>query len=200
MQFDEQEIDEEYRKYLYELANTHSNEYVHDILRKLDENAANNIHPNNLKRVIRAIEYSKYLNKTKSEHMKSEQERIKEINNNYEFKVYGIDIKRELLYSRIDKRVDQMISDGIVSEAKMVYNKKLNKDITCMQTIGYKEFFGYFENTQTIEECIEVLKKETRRYAKRQMTWFKKMPQIKWLDGLKTKEELCVEILENINE
>jgi tRNA dimethylallyltransferase len=91
-----------------------------------------------------------------------------------------------------------MIKDGILDEARKVYDMKLPQDNTCMQAIGYKEFFPYFEGTCTLEECIETLKKETRHYAKRQMTWFNNKLDCIKLDGSKTKDELVDEIISKI--
>ena len=113
--------------------------------------------------------------------------------------MFCIEHEREYLYSRINLRVDLMLKDVIIEEAKKVYEMKLPQDNTCMQAIGYKEFFPYFEGNATLEECVETLKKETRRYAKRQMTWFNnKLNTIK-LVGSKPKDELVEEILRYIN-
>lgn len=200
MQFEEKEVDEEYRKELTQLAKENSNEYVHDILRSLDKEASEKIHPNNLKRVIRAIEYAKFLSKNKSQHMEDENKRIDLKDQKYRFEIFQINVERDLLYERINYRVDEMIKGGLLDEAKMVYDKKLPKDLTCMQAIGYKEFFDYFENNKTLAECVDKLKQETRRYAKRQITWFKNMLKVNMLDATKTKDELCIEILEKLDE
>ncbi len=199
MNFSEEEIDEDYRKELENIALENGNEYLHRILEDIDPDTAKEIHMNNVKRVIRAIEIAKKTDKLKSVHMKDEKERIENEESKYEFLVFCIEQEREYLYNRINLRVDLMIDDGIVEEARKVYDMKLPKDNTCMQAIGYKEFFPYFEGTSTLEECIETLKKETRHYAKRQMTWFNnKLNTIK-LDGSKPKNELVDEILEYIN-
>lgn len=199
MSFPEQEINIEYRNSLYELAKLKSNKAVYEILEKLDPKAALNIHPNNLKRVIRAIEYAKFSQENKSEYIESEKERIeKKENIPYNFYVFGIKFDREKLYDRINYRVDKMIERGLIKEAKFVYDKKLPESSTCMQSIGYKEFFDYFENKKTLEECIEQLKKNTRRYAKRQITWFSHMDNITWLNAFDTKEKICNEILEKV--
>ena len=183
MSFDEEMINQEYRDYLYALANLKSNQYVYELLKNIDEKSAKEIHPNNLKRVIRAIEIAKNSNKLKSEHIKEEKERIKNEQSEYDFLVFYIDFDRETLYERINKRVDIMIKEGLLDEAKEVYNMKLSSDCTCMQSIGYKEFFPYFEGKLSLEAAIEKLKKDTRKYAKRQETWFKNKLDIIKIDG-----------------
>ncbi len=198
MSFDEEEIDLEYRNYLYNLAETNSNEYLHDMLKKIDEKSAKEIHPNNLKRVIRALEIAKNSGKLKSEHMQEEKERIKKENIPYNFLVFYIDFARNILYERINERVDIMLNQGLLKEAKMIYDKNLKKDSTCMQAIGYKEFFPYFENKVTIEEAVEKLKQETRKYAKRQETWFKNKLDIIKIDGQIDRKEQVNVILDYI--
>lgn len=199
MNFEEQKVDLEYREKLYELASRYGNEYVYNILKNLDYESALSIHPNNLKRVIRAIEYAKLYDKNKSEHMREEKNKSSE-NEPYDFYIFGIDVERDVLYDRINKRIDLMIEQGLVKEAKYVYNQKLPKESTCMQAIGYKEFFEYFENTKTLDECIEKLKINTRHYAKRQYTWFKNMLDVKWIDFNLSDTQKCDKILERLNE
>lgn len=182
MQFDKQDIDEEYRNELYELAKQKSNEYVHSILEEIDEESAKQIHPNNLKRVVRAIEIAKNSNKLKSLHMIEENERINSENKKYEFKIYALNFTREKLYERINFRVDEMVKDGLIDEAKKVYDMNLPSNVTCMQAIGYKEIFPYFDGIKNLEECIDKLKNETRKYAKRQLTWFNNKLDVNWLN------------------
>lgn len=199
MNFTEEDVDIEYRKYLEKLAQEKTNEYVYNMLKEIDPKSAETIHPNNLKRVIRALEIARNSDKIKSIHMEEEKERIKKEDSKYEFIVYYIDHDRDYLYERINKRVDIMIEDGVVDEALKVYNMNLDKDNTCMQAIGYKEFFPYFKGEDTLENCILKLKQETRRYAKRQMTWFKNKLNIIYLDGKKGTNELTNEIIESQN-
>lgn len=198
MTFEEEKIDEEYRNYLYELAKTKSNEYVHDMLKSIDPESALIIHPNNLKRVIRALEIAKNSKILKSEHMENEVNRIKNQDIPYNFLVFYIDFAREKLQQRINQRVDAMLNEGILEEAKLVYNKKLPQKCTCMQAIGYKEFFPYFENKITLEEAVEKLKLETRKYAKRQETWFKNKLDIIKLDGNLENKEQVIKIVNYI--
>lgn len=198
MNFENEETDTEYRKELENIAKEKGNEYLYSILESIDPESAKKIHMNNVKRVIRAIEMSKNV-KLKSIHMKEEKERIEKEKSKYEFFVFCIEQDREYLYNRINLRVDLMVKDGIVEEAKKVYDMKLPKDNTCMQAIGYKEIFPYFEGNLTLEEAIENLKKETRHYAKRQMTWFNNKLKCIKLDGSKSKDELVNEILRYTN-
>ena len=197
MNFTEEETDTALRQELEQIAKEKGNEYLHNMLRELDPKSAQEIHMNNVKRVIRAIEMAKNVG-LKSEHMEAEKTRIANEKAPYEFVVFCIEQEREYLYSRINLRVDLMIKDGILDEAKKVYDMKLPSNNTCMQAIGYKEFFPYFEGTATLEECIETLKKETRHYAKRQMTWFNNKLDCIKLDGSKPKDELVDEIISKI--
>lgn len=173
MNFTDEDIDYNYREYLENLAKENSNEYVHNILKQIDPESAKLIHPNNLKRVIRAIEIAKSSDELKSVHMEKENKRKLLQEPKYDFRLFCIDFDREKLYERINLRIDLMLKEGILDEAKMVYDMKLDKNSTCMQAIGYKEFFPYFKEEKSLEECSEKLKKDTRNYAKRQMTWFK---------------------------
>lgn len=198
MNFEDEKIDIEYRKELENIAKEKGNEYLHSILENVDPESAKSIHMNNVKRVIRAIEMAKN-NNLKSIHMEEEKERIKKEESKYKFFVFCIEQDREYLYNRINLRVDLMVKDGILEEARKVYDMKLPKDNTCMQAIGYKEFFPYFERKITLDEAIEELKKETRRYAKRQMTWFNNKLDCIKLDGSKSKDELVDEILRCVN-
>lgn len=197
MNFDEEETDTKLRKELQNIANKNGNEFLHNMLKEIDPESAASIHMNNVKRVIRAIEMAKNA-KLKSVHMNEEKERLKQEKSIYNFSVFCIEQDREYLYNRINLRVDLMVKDGILEEARKVYDMNLPKDNTCMQAIGYKEFFPYFDGKITLDEAIDNLKKETRHYAKRQMTWFNNKLDCIKLDGSKSKDELVDEILRNI--
>ena len=197
MNFTEEDVDYNYRKELENIAKEKGNDYLHSMLEKIDPQTAKQIHKNNVKRVIRAIEMAKNV-KLKSIHMSEEKERIKNEKNKYDFLVFCIEQEREYLYNRINLRVELMLKDGILDEAKKVYDMKLPEDNTCMQAIGYKEFFPYFEGKISLEEAVDTLKKETRHYAKRQMTWFNNKLECIKLDGSKPKNELVDEILKFI--
>jgi len=199
MQFDEQEIDYDYRKELENIVEEKGNEYLHNMLKEADPISAEQIHMNNVKRVVRALEIAKNSNILKSEHMKNEKERIENKDRKYEFYIFYINHDRKYLYDRINLRVDLMKENGILEEAKKVYEMNLPPDNTCMQAIGYKEFFPYFKGEMTLEEALDTLKKETRHYAKRQMTWFKNKLDIISIDGTKPKQDLVEEIMSYIN-
>ena len=125
--------------------------------------------------------------------MQEEQKRIENLDLKYEFLVYYIDINRESLYERINFRVDKMMeSDNMLKEVKLLFDNKENASSTCLQAIGYKEFFDYFENKASLEECIDKLKQNTRNYAKRQITWFKNKLVSKRIDG-------TLDVNENVN-
>ena len=152
------------------------------------------ISKNDKKRIIRILEIYKATgkNKTKQE-MESKKNGVK-----YDYKIFGINIERPILYERINKRVDIMIKQGLVEEVKYLI-KKYPEFPTAMQAIGYKEIVEYLNNEITIEEAIEKIKQETRRYAKRQITWFKRIENLKWLDGLEKTQNNINIILEVMN-
>ena len=199
MNFTEEDSDANLRADLEKIANEKGKEYLHNMLKELDPKTADEIHMNNVKRVIRAIEIAKKTDKLKSTHMEEEKKRINTQKGEFDFEVFCIEQERQYLYNRINLRVDLMMKDGVLEEAKKVYEMNLPKDNTCMQAIGYKEFFPYFEGKATLEECIETLKKETRHYAKRQMTWFNNKLNTVKLDGSKPKKVLVEEIIEYLN-
>lgn len=167
---------EEYCKELENLANIHGNEYVHNILKEIDPQSANIIHYNNLRRVIRAIEIYKVSGKTMTQcNEESIQPPI------YNPIIIGINMDRELLYSRINKRVDIMIKKGLVDEVKSIINMGIDRNSTAMQAIGYKELAAYLSGNISLDEAIEKIKLESRRYAKRQLTWFRRNKEINWV-------------------
>ena len=189
MTFEDEEIDIKYREQLYALAKEKGNNYIHDMLKKIDLKAANDIHPNNVKRVIRALEMAKN-NKIKTDRLLEDETKRKE-NSKYIFNIYCLNFSKEILYERINKRVDIMIKDGLEKEAKIV--NKLNLG-TLRQAIGYKEFKEYFDGIKSLDEVIEEIKLRTRQYSKRQLTWFKKIKNIKYLDALQSKKQLIADI------
>ena len=166
--------DIEYRNECLEKAEKYGPQFLHDELRKIDEEAAEKIDVNNVRRVIRALEVFKVTGKTKTE---LDKESIKEPK--YDYLVYGIDWDRAILYERIEKRVDIMLNDGLIEEVKDLMNK-YNFSKTAIQGLGYKEVVEYLENSISYEEMVEKLKMETRRYAKRQLTWFRRDKRITW--------------------
>ena len=198
MNFEEIEVDLAYRKELEEIAKIKGADYLYNMLIDVDKDSAKDIHKNNIKRVIRALEIAKNSEKLKSKHMEEENIRKNTEEARYDFSVFCIEWPRELLYERINKRVDIMVNDGLLNEAKYVYGLKLDNECTCMQAIGYKEFFPYFNSEKTLDECVEKLKQETRKYAKRQMTWFNNKLSCIYLNGQDDKINMVDKILDNI--
>lgn len=145
---------------------------------RIDPEAASRIHENDTKRIIRAIEVYTHTRKTISEHIR--QSRLEPPP--YRYILFGLDWDREELYRRIDERVDRMISEGLVEETRRLVEMGYDKRSTAMQAIGYKEILPYLKGECSLEEAVEMLKRNTRRYAKRQMTWFRRMQEIIWLD------------------
>lgn len=174
IKFSEVNEDPNYREEMTKIAQEKGNEYLHEMLRKVDPEAAENIEVNNVRRVIRALEIYKTTGKTKTQLDKESRKEVP-----YEYTVYGIETEREKLYDRINVRVDKMLEDGLVDEVKSLL-KKYNFSSTAIQGLGYKEVKEYIEGNITYDEMVEKLKMETRRYAKRQMTWFKREKQITW--------------------
>lgn len=169
---------------------------VYDILYNLDSKAALKI-GKNYKRLVRAIKLN-YLGVNKSD-IDNRQDLWKRNESNYDFLTFVVDMPRDLLYDRINKRVDQMVKMGILDEVKLVYNYK-NDKVTATQAIGYKEFFPYLENSKTLDECIMDLKQKTRNYAKRQITWFKKLDEKRIIDGKLPHEKIVSYILKEYYE
>lgn len=186
-------LDEEYRKKLEKEAEE-GLDNLYEKAKKIDPEAMKKISPNDKKRIIRVLEIYKATGKTKTQ---QEEESRKELK--YDYKVFAINMEREKLYERINKRVDLMLQQGLIEEVEKI-TKKYNEFPTAMQGLGYKEVVEYLENKTTKEEMIEKIKMETRRYAKRQITWFKKNKQTIWLDGLKSREENVQIILDKTKE
>lgn len=174
IEFSEVKEDTEYRNEMQALAESKGPNYLHDMLREVDPVAADNIDMNNVRRVIRALEIYKLTGKTKTQ---IDEESRKETK--YDYMVYGIETPRENLYERINLRVDKMLEEGLIEEVKSLLEKyELSK--TALQGLGYKEVKAYLEKQITYDEMVEILKMETRRYAKRQLTWFRREEKIKW--------------------
>lgn len=175
--FIQMDTDEEYRKDLESAAKEFGNEYVYEILKSVDEKAAESIHPNNLKRVIRALEIYKTTGKKKSE---LDKEQLSEPL--YEPEITGLMRDREVLYDRINKRVDIMMEKGLVEEVSELIKMGIDTDATSMQAIGYKEIIEYLDGKTSLSDAVDKIKRESRRYAKRQLTWFKRNEKINWIN------------------
>ena len=176
--FEETEVNIEYRKELEELASTYGNEYVHKMLEDVDPEYAAGIHPNNLKRVIRALEFYKENNVPLSEHNAEQREN----NSPYNFAYYVLNDDREVLYDRINKRVDKMFDEGLVDEVKILKDSGLNESNQSMQGIGYKEVLDYLNGNISLDETKDLIKKNTRHFAKRQLTWFRREKVVQMID------------------
>ena len=176
VKFSEGGSDEEYRAELYEFARTEGNEALYSRLVQADPEAAESVHPNNIVRVVRALEVIHITGRRFSE-LKKESRLVE---SPYDSLIIGLNYAdRELLYRRINLRVDEMVKNGLVDEARELWQESGMK--TAANAIGYKELIPYFEKKMTLEECIDKIKQETRRYAKRQLTWFRKNQRIQWI-------------------
>lgn len=164
------------RERLEKLFEEKGREYIFEMLEKIDPEAAEKIHPNNTRRVIRALEIYETTGKTLTQ-ANIESKRPEK----YESLVIGLMWDRETLYERINERVERMMAEGLLKEVETLRKKGMKAEYTSMQAIGYKELFEYFEGNCTLEEAKEKIKQESRRYAKRQMTWLKRNKKINWL-------------------
>jgi tRNA dimethylallyltransferase len=176
--FTETKEDSTYREELEALSKEKGAEYLHEMLAKVDEEAANQIHFNNVKRVIRALEYNKQTGLKISEH--NEEQRQKE--SPYNFAYFVLNNDREILYSRINERIDLMLERGLLDEVQFLKDKGYKKDMVSMQGLGYKEILSYLDGEITLEEAVYILKRDTRHFAKRQITWFKRESDVTWLN------------------
>ncbi len=176
--FTENETDYTYRSFLEQLAKEKGPEYLHELLLLVDPESAASIHPNNSKKVIRALEYVKLTGDKISEH--NEEQRKKE--SPYCFCYFVLNKDRAKLYETINYRVDKMIQDGLVEEVKSLAARGYTRDLVSMQGLGYKEILAFLEKEYTFEEAVEILKRDTRHFAKRQLTWFKREKDVTWMD------------------
>lgn len=196
IQFSEVLADNEYRDYLYKIAEQKGNEYLYEILMQTDSQAALKIHINDTKRIIRALE----VYKSTGEKISTQVSNSRMIESKYHFIIIGLTLEREILYQRINKRVDQMINQGLIEEVEMLISKGYLKNSTSMQAIGYKEMVRYLDNEISLEEAVQAVKQESRRYAKRQMTWLRRIEEIKWYDITNMKyNDLLIEIKDYLN-
>lgn len=193
--FTEQNSDKTVKKQLEMLLEQHGKEYLYQKLTEIDPEYAKSVHPNNAVRVMRALEIFYATGFTMTQQIANS----KPLQKPYDALLIAITFKdRDKLYENINRRVDIMVQRDILKEAEYVYK---NKDVfvNSAAAIGYKEFFPYFERTQTLYECIETLKTSSRHYAKRQLTWFNRMKDINWIyaDGEKDYRQQAVELTEN---
>ena len=178
VQFEEDASSEELRKELEQEAAVLGAEKMHERLRALDTDAAEAIHPNNIKRVIRALEYCLSTGRKISVHNREQRERTSP----YSFLFYVLTMDRAALYQRIDLRVDQMMEQGLLAEVKRLRDEGVISDMVSMQGLGYRQIFDYLEGIATLDEAVERIKRETRHFAKRQLTWFRREPDARWIN------------------
>lgn len=168
-QIDHQEYIEKYKNY--------SNEELYEFLKKIDLESAASLHPNNRQRVLRAIAIYESTGTKKSDLLAKQEHKLL-----YDVKFIGLTLPRDVLYKRINERVDSMMNQGLLQEIEMLMKMNLSPELQSMKAIGYKEWFAYYQGNQNLEETIELIKKNSRNYAKRQYTWFNNQVPVKWFD------------------
>ena len=176
--FTETDEDESYRHELEERAKSEGVHVLHEELRAVDPQSADAIHENNSKRVIRALEYYKKTGKKISDHNVEQHEKTSP----YDFKYFVLTDDRAVLYSRIEKRVDQMIEEGLEREVRELLEMDIPGDATSMQGLGYREMIGYLQGEYDLDRAVYLIKRNTRHFAKRQLTWFKRERDVIWID------------------
>lgn len=176
--FSETTIDWELREQLKKQSEENGNRYLYNQLLEMDPEAAKRIHENDIKRIIRAIEVFKHTNKPISFHRQNSRLEPPP----YDYLIFGLRMERARLYERIDKRVDIMFERGLVNEVRKLKEMGYEKNFTAMQGLGYKEIFSFLRGEATLDEVKYIIKRDTRHYAKRQLTWFKRLENIRWLD------------------
>ena len=194
------ETDEEpsLRRELEQTAKEKGAQYLHQMLREADPVSAERIHANNIKRVIRAIEFYRQTGTKISEH--NQKERRKQ--SPYDLFYYVLNMERQSLYERIDRRVDQMIRDGLIEEVRKLAAMGCTRDMVSMQGLGYKEILDYLDGRSSLEEAVCLIKRDTRHFAKRQITWFKRERDVRWLNLWEfgdDREKVLRHILSEIN-
>ena len=194
IEYQDIEFDEKYRKQLEEKSEKEGLEVLYNEAKKIDPEAITKISQNDKKRILRILEIYNATGKNKTEQEKESRKNEVE----FDYKVYAISWDREKLYDRINQRVDIMIDQGLIEEVQKIYSK-YNKFPTAMQGLGYKEVLEYLEGKCNKQEMIDKIKQETRRYAKRQLTWFRKNKQTIWLDGQEKIQNNIEIILEGLN-
>jgi len=192
IEYSDIKIDEEYKEELEKIVEEQGLQVLYEMAKKIDSEAIEKISENDKKRIMRVLEIYKATGKTKTEQeVESRKNGVK-----YDYKVFALNMDREVLYNRINLRVDLMLEKGLIEEVRNL-KEKYNQFPTAMQGLGYKEVVEYLEGDINKEEMIEKIKMETRRYAKRQLTWFRKNKETIWLNGEETTEENIRIILSN---
>ena len=176
--FTENDGDTSYRRSLEKTSEEKGGEYLHAILREADPKAAEQIHPHNIKRMIRALEFHHQTGGKISEHNEAEREK----SSPYDFAYFVLTDERSRLYERIDRRVDKMMEEGLLEEVRYLKERGVKRGSTAMQGLGYKELYAYLDGECTLEEAVRIIKRDTRHFAKRQLTWFKRERDVIWAD------------------
>lgn len=193
--FTETEGDDSFRQECYRLAEKKGAEYLYKMLLEVDADYAATTHAHNVKRVTRALEYHHLTGEKFSEHNAEQKQK----NSPYNTAVILLTMERQKLYERIEQRVDNMMAAGLLEEVKGLLDRGYDGNLVSMQGLGYKEFLPYFAGTISLEEAVQSLKTGTRRFAKRQMTWFRRQTKGMWIDlSKKTQEEALIESLDYI--
>lgn len=195
LEFPSGEISSEIRKRLEERAEKEGGRDLYRELIEKDPGAADLIHPNNVRRVIRALEVIELTGQPFTQFQKEWKKR----ESVYDLQMFGLTMVRKQLHERINKRVDRMIAKGLIDEVKGLLSHGYESFLTSQQAIGYKELIGYLKGEKSLEEAIEVLRARTRQYAKRQLTWFRADPRVRWIDVTgKSVDEVIDEIMNRI--
>ena len=193
--FDESSGELPCRKELEETARREGGAVLYERLKQVDPESAEAIHPNNVKRVIRALEFYQETGQPISVHNKEQKEKQPP----YTYAYFVLNDDRARLYERIDRRVDRMVEQGLVEEVRWLKEHGYDRSLVSMQGLGYKELFPYLDGTCSLEEAVEIIKRDTRHFAKRQITWFKREPDVIWLNQQEfgyDKEKILKRMLE----
>ena len=183
--FTENDSDFSFREELERTAEEKGAEYLHSLLKQADPEAAEQIHPHNIKRVIRALEFNRKTGQKISTH--NEQERRKQ--SPYDFAYFVLTDDRKALYERIDRRVDEMMEQGLLEEVRALKDRGIARDSVSMQGLGYKELLAYLDGELPLEEAVRIIKRDTRHFAKRQLTWFRRERDVIWIDRQEIGQE-----------
>lgn len=194
--FSKEQDNQQRRLELEEIANEKGAEYLHAYLEKIDPLSAGEIHANNIKRTIRAIEFFEQNHMSITLH--NEEERLR--TSPYNFSYFVLNTDREKLYHRIEMRIDQMMSEGLLDEVRGLKEKGYDRNLVSMQGLGYKEMLAYLENEISLEDAVYILKRDTRHFAKRQLTWFRREKETTWIqkDDYMSEEEILLYMMEEL--
>ena len=191
--FGDVSANEELRRQLRAIADEKGIRFLHDELRKVDPVSAAKFHPNDVRRVIRALEVYRLTGKPISAQRNTLDD------SPYDFVLFALSHPREVLYDRVNQRVDQMMADGLLKEVQNLRESGIPEDASCMQGLGYKELYDYLAGRCSLTDAVSLIKLRTRHFAKRQLTWFKRDARIHWLDGTLSPDALLEEALIIIN-